>query len=303
MHRIACLALFAFVVPAVLLPVSVDAQPAGRLNRLVELLADGETVFGPFASPKGADAAAQMGRNRTIDYIFYDMEHAPFDVIGMRVYMQFLIDPATLLRRGRPGSDVAVLVRIPANGREMNQWMIKNVLDQGAHGIIAPHIETPEQALHVVQAMRYPQHVGAPDMQPEGQRGSGAGNAARYWGVSGSDYTARADVWPLDPQGQLVNMIQIENRLGVENAEAIARVPGISMLMAAPADLGMSYGGDAEATEAAIQRVLAAAQAAGIPCAITAGTGDVEKRVLEGFRVLIGGSDMTDIGRRVAGRR
>ena len=234
MRRLACLGLIVGVVSVIVLPSTADAQPTGRLNRLVELLASGETVFGPFASPKGADAAAQMGRNRNVDYIFYDMEHAPFDVNEMRVYMQFLIDPARLIRRGRPGSDIAVLVRIPANGREMSQWMIKNVLDQGAHGIIAPHIETPEQALNVVRSMRYPPRVGATDAEPEGLRGSGAGNAARYWGVPGGEYVSKADVWPLDPQGELVNMIQIENRLGVENVDAIAKVPGVSMLMARP---------------------------------------------------------------------
>ena len=301
MRRLAALALLACCT-GLLAPALADAQGGERLNPLVTLLAGGEAAFGPFANPKGADAAAQMGRNPNVDYIFYDMEHAPFDVNEMRTYLQFLLDPARLARRGRPGSEIAVLVRIPANGREMNQWMIKNVLDQGAHGIIAPHIETAEQALNVVRAMRYPQAEGAADVEPTGLRGSGAGNAARYWGISGGEYVRRADVWPLDPQGELVNMIQIENRLGVENVEAIARVPGVSMLMAAPADLGMAYGGNDEATESAIQTVLAAAQAAGLPCAITAGPNDAARRVREGFRVLIGGGAMNAAGREAAGR-
>ena len=138
----------------------------------------------------------------------------------------------------------------------MNEWMIKNALDQGAHGIIAPHIENAEQALHVVRSMRYPQRNAAPDMEPEWLRGSGPGNAVRYWGVSGTEYLAKADVWPLDPNGELLNMIQIENKIGISNVSEIAKVPGVSMLMAAPGDLGMAYGGDADATEEAIQTVL-----------------------------------------------
>ncbi|GIT67958.1 MAG: 5-keto-4-deoxy-D-glucarate aldolase [Acidobacteriota bacterium] len=264
--------------------------------------ANGETVFGSFANVEsGAAGAIDMSRSQG-DYIFFDMEHGALDMNEMRHYMQYLLDPAKILRRGRPGTDIAIWVRIPANGREMNEWMIKNALDQGAHGIIAPHIETAEQALHLVRSMRYPQRLGSSDMEPEGLRGSGPGNAVRYWGVSGADYIAKADVWPLDPNGELLNMIQIENKIGISNVDEIAKVPGVSMLMAAPGDLGMAYGGDANATEEAIQTVLRAATAAGLPCAITANADNVEQRIREGFRVLIGGPEMIAVGRRAAGR-
>ena len=283
-------------------PAHPAAQGSRHIVDVVQLLEDGEVVFGPFANVEsGASGAVAMSRSQA-DYIFFDMEHGALDMNEMRHYMQYLLDPARILRRGRPGTNIAVWVRIPANGREMNEWMIKNALDQGAHGIIAPHIETAEQALHLVRSMRYPQRVGASDTEPEGLRGSGPGNAARYWGVSGADYLAKADVWPLDPQGELLNMIQIENKLGVANVEEIAKVPGVSMLMAAPGDLGMAYGGDAAATEEAIQTVLRAAMAAGLPCAITANASDVERRIQEGFRVLIGGPEMIAVGRRAAGR-
>ena len=299
-RRAACLA--AALVAAALASARPAAQGSDHLLDVVQLLADGEVVFGSFANVEsGAAGAVEMSRSDA-DYIFFDMEHGPLDMVELRDYMQYLLDPAQILRRGRPGADKAVWVRIPANGREMNEWMIKNALDQGAHGIIAPHIETAEQALHLVRSMRYPQRVGAADTEPVGLRGSGPGNAVRYWGVSGADYIAKADVWPLDPQGELLNMIQIENKLGIANVEEIAAVPGVSMLMAAPGDLGMAYGGDAEATEEALQTVLRAATAAGLPCAITAGPDDVERRIREGFRVLIGGPEMIAVGRRAAGR-
>ena len=212
----------ALVVGSLALAPARPTAQAGRLLDVVELLANGEVVFGSFANVEsGASGAIEMSRSQA-DYIFFDMEHGPLDMVELRDYMQYLLDPAQVLRRGRPGTDKAVWVRVPANGREMNEWMIKNALDQGAHGIIAPHIETPEQALHVVQSMRYPQRVGAPDTEPVGLRGSGPGNAVRYWGVSGADYIAKADVWPLDPDGELLNMIQIENRIGIANVDAIA---------------------------------------------------------------------------------
>ena len=273
-----------------------------RLNPMIELLEQGETVFGPIWGDKSPGGAVAVSRNDEFDYIFYDMEHNPLDVPELRTFMQFMLDPGRLQRQGRPGWERTILVRIPANGREMNQWMIKNILDIGAHGIITPHIETAEQARNVIKSMRYPQPNGSPDMEPEGQRGSGYGNAVRYWGINRSDYAAKADLWPLDPNGELMVMIQIENKLGVQNVEEIAKVPGVSMLMAAPADLSMAYGGDADAAEAAIQRILAVAKAAGIPCAITANARNVEQRIAEGFRVIIAPSQVITIGRPLAGR-
>ena len=66
--------------------------------------------------------------------------------------------------------------------------------------------------------------------------------------------------------------------------------------------LGMAYGGDQEAAERAIQRILAVSKAAGSPCAITASVRDVERRVEEGFKVIIASGQAVTIGRRAAGR-
>jgi len=230
MTRIFYLPVVVAIVTLTFMSTPTSAQSSNHLLDVVQLLANGETVFGSFANTEsGAAGAINMSRSQS-DYIFFDMEHGTLDMNEMRTYMQYLLDPAKILRRGRPGTNIAVWVRIPANGREMNEWMIKNVLDQGAHGVITPHIETAEQALHVVQSMRYPQRIGVSDIEPEGLRGSGPGNAVRYWGISGADYLAKADVWPLDPNGELLNMIQIENKIGISNVEEIAKVPGVSML-------------------------------------------------------------------------
>lgn len=277
-------------------------QPPSHLNKMVRLLAQGKVVFGSFADDRSPDGAARIARDPNLDFVFYDMEHSPFDIPGMRVFLQFLLDPAAIARNGGRSEDHPVLVRIPANGREMNQWMIKNILDQGAHGIVVPHVETAEQALNVVRAMRYPQRPGVPDAEPAGQRGSGPGNAIRYWGVSREDYQARADLWPLDPRGELVNILLIENQLGVANVRAIAQVKGVSVISAAPGDLSVSYAGDRTAIEEAIQTVLAACKAFDVPCAITAGVEDVEARIRQGFRVIIAGGEAIRKGRQIAGR-
>ncbi len=276
-----------------------------RHNRLIERLANGGVAFGAFAASRDPEAAIDMAHNRDVDFVFYDMEHAPFDIATYRHYLQWLLDPAAILARGRMAADPAVLVRIPAYGREAASchWMVKQVLDQGAHGIIVPHIESAEQARAVMQAMRYPPVPEAPDRDPQGQRGFGAGNAARYWGMTPQEYLRKADVWPLDPEGELVCMLLIENQAGVANAEAIARTPGVTVVASAPGDLGVAYGGDAAATEQAIQEVRQAVSQAGVACMITAGPHDIARRLGEGFRVIVTtGPDALAAGLAAAGR-
>ncbi|HVB37754.1 MAG TPA: hypothetical protein VND92_04420, partial [Vicinamibacterales bacterium] len=143
----------------------------------------------------------------------------------------------------------------------------------------------------------------APDAEPTGQRGAGPFMACRVWGLSMADYMRVADVWPLDPDGELISMTLIENPLGVQNAKAIAKTPGVSVVVAAPGDLGVSYAGDPDRTERAIQTVLAAATEAGVPCGITAGAQDIARRVEQGFRVIMAmDGEALAIGRKAAGR-
>lgn len=279
------------------------AQPAAKptLNTMNALLADAKVVFGSFVGNKSPEGAAQLARNELVDFVIYDTEHSPYDITDMRVFMQFLLDPAAIVKRGTP-VNAPFFVRIPANGREMNQWMIKQLLDQGVHGIMAPHVETADQALNIVRSMRYPHRPGAPDFEPNGFRGAGPGNAIRWWGIPGNQYNARADLWPLDPGGELSSLLLIENQEGVKNAPAIARQRGATVVFAAPGDLSSAYVGDRAAVEKAIQAILAACKGANVACGITAGPQDVEQRIKEGFRVLVGGDEMIRVGRKAAGR-
>ncbi len=99
-------------------------------------------------------------------------------------------------------------------------------------------------------------------------------------------------------------MVLVENQLGVANASAIASTPGVSVIVAAPGDLGVSYAGDRDATEQAIATVLAAAREAGVPCGITAGPDEVVRRVEQGFRVIMTtGAEALALGRKAAGER
>jgi 4-hydroxy-2-oxoheptanedioate aldolase len=198
-----------------------------------------------------------------------------------------------------------VIARIPAYGRELdrNTWMVKSVLDAGVHGVVFPHIETAEQALTAVRAMRYPQKPGVPDFEPDGIRGSGNAVAARYWGLSAREYVERSDIWRLDPNGSLIPWFIIENQLGVQNVRDIARqleAKNIgAVLWAGSGDLSASYAGDQAATARGIDAILAAGKEFGLPVAMN-GSAGVKQRIAQGARIFMGG--VTPQIRKEAGR-
>lgn len=266
-----------------------SAQPRVRLNRTIELLAAGQSTFGIFSHDRSLDNARMLARSG-LDFIFIDMEHGPYNVETLRTFLLGMTDRRRILEKGNLQPDVTPIVRIPANGRDQVSYMAKQVLDAGAMGVMFPYVNTAEEALAAVRSMRYPQRRGSPDMEPMGVRGSGATNANWLWGVP--DYTQRADVWPLDPEGELMAVIQIETVEAVRNVEAILAVPGISAIFVGPADLGMSIGGDAAELEAAIQTVLRAAKARNMPIGITTSQQNVEERLRQGFNfVTVGFGD------------
>ena len=280
-----------------------------RVSQLAQLLDAGTIVFGNFANFGGVGNAPidamTHSANENIDVVMYDLEHNPFDVEDMRTYMQFLLDPGALVEAGGMSASKTVIARVPAYGRELqhNTWMVKSVLDAGVHGVVFPHIETAEQALTAVRAMRYPQQPGAPDFEPNGIRGSGAAVAARYWGLSVPEYREQSDIWRLDPNGNLIPWFIIENRLAVENVRDIARTLAEhnigAVLWAGTGDLGVSLHQDQQAVAEAVDVILAAGKEFDLPVAMNGAT-DVARRIEQGARIFMGGASPE--ARREAGR-
>ncbi len=269
---------------------SPDSSPP-RINKFIERMENSDAAFGVFASNISTRSGASMASSG-LDFVIIDLEHSPYDVTRLEGYLLGMISKRDVLKKGLQPATVP-LVRVPAAGREQLQFVIKQVLDLGAMGIVVPHVDTAEDALMAVQSSRFPQLTGVADFQPEGKRGVGYGWAARYWGLSGTDYARRADLWPLDPQGELVLWIMIETKSAVENIKEIAATPGIGGLFVGPSDLAFSLGvplGD-PAVETAIEKVVEAAKQTGVPVGTLCGGGQVEKRLAQGFRFLAVGSD------------
>lgn len=263
-----------------------------RLNRVIERLEQGRPAFGAIALDRSLDTAQVLARS-DLDWVFIDMEHGSMDFQDLRAFLVGMTDKAAILRKGNLQPNVTPIVRLPQYGREPLQFMVKQALDLGVFGIIFPAIESREQALNAVRAMRYPQRKGSRDMEPAGQRGSGAANAIWYWGVTPAEYDQRADLWPLDPAGELLAIMMIESAEGLKHADEIMAVPGVSMMFFGPGDMSHSLGvgsyaqavgGVIPEVEAAAQTVLKACISRKVPCGITANASDVATRIQQGFR-------------------
>ena len=283
-----------------------------RLNTLIDLLEKEQPAFGVLSFDYSLDNARAMATSG-LDFLFIDMEHSPFDSERLRSFLLGMTNKRSIQEKGNLQPDVVPLVRIPAaGGSEELVAQVKQVLDVGAYGVFFPAIEDRQQAELAVRATRYPQYNGADDFEPAGLRGRNPANAAWYWGIR--DYHDRADVWPLDPKGELLAIMFIESPAGVDNIEEIISVPGVGGIFIGPSDLSTSMGFESPAApevEAAIQTVLAACLAHDVPCAITTNARTVEQRLQQGFRFVTVGIDgglpsgarnALNIGREAAGR-
>ncbi|MEJ2541639.1 MAG: aldolase/citrate lyase family protein, partial [Gemmatimonadota bacterium] len=184
---------------------------AQRLNRTIETLEAGHPVFGLATGNFDLTNARALATSE-LDFIIIDMEHNPFSVETLRTFLLGMQDIGRAVEKGSSQMDVTPIVRIPMNGRESLQFLVKQALDVGAYGVMFPFVETRDQALNAVASMRYPQPRGDAQPEPRGIRGSSPGNARWIWGVR--DYGQRADVWPPDPQGELLAVLQIETPQG-----------------------------------------------------------------------------------------
>ena len=91
-------------------------------------------------------------------------------------------------------------------------------------------------------ACRYPRQKSADFYEPKGVRGDGPHTCSRYWGVSQQEYYARADVWPLNPKGEILVILMIESEEAVANIDDILNVPGVGAVLIGEGDLSQQLG-------------------------------------------------------------
>jgi len=281
-----------------------------RLNRWIGALERGEKVMATFA-PASLESALWVSASR-YDGVIYEMEHRPWDAGLLRDTLQQMIDPRRILAAGTTVAGPAPVVRIPANGGEMNQWMAKQALDMGAFGVVWPHVSTAEQAYNAVAACRYPRLPSRPLPEPSGIRGDSPTTAARFWGIDVPDYYARADVWPLAPEGEILVVLMIEDSLAIANLdEILTRVEGIGAVLIGEGDLSQELGHpreyDHSEVRAAMDEVVRICKARGMPVGHPhVDRANLERVVADGYDILVAGPERSfaalDAARALTGR-
>lgn len=287
-----------------------------RVNKAIELLEQRQPIYFEFVdavSAGGYEGGRALAKTWA-DYITYDVEHSAFDVPSLMQFMQGLVDGGPTRSGHRTP---AVIVTLPMDGTDegtirANSWIIKQALAAGVHGLLLCHAESPEAVSAFVEASRYA-FVRAADSKPgAGRRGHGGQTrAAEIWGIPVDEYFMRADPWPLNPRGELLLGIKIENTRALANAERTTQLPGLAFAEWGPGDMGMSMGHPDQHDEpyppemqAARTRIMAACKAAGLAFLEQVTPENVTRRIAEGVMIGAGpqGREAAEIGRKHMGR-
>ncbi len=238
-----------------------------KTNSAKAKLQNGEPTFGTWLSLGDLYATRVLAR-LGFDWLTLDMEHSPID------WQQAAAVFAVVAEAG-----CVPLARVP----EGNHHYIKRALDAGAWGIVAPMIDTVEQARMVIAACKYP---------PTGNRSVGGGMHAVNFNAEAGEYYARANQ-------EILVVLQTESPLGVKNADAIYALPGCDAIFIGPNDLRAQMrtpdGADPtpEQHEAAVQEVIAAGRRCGTPTGIhVMDVPTALKRAEQGMQFLAIGSDL-----------
>jgi 4-hydroxy-2-oxoheptanedioate aldolase len=281
-----------------------------RLNGVIAALEQGKPAFVSFCAAE--IGVAQAMNTASYDGVVFEMEHRPYDIRALRDCLQYMLDRRQILQRGTLAPAVTPFVRIPPNGGEASQWVAKQVLDQGVYGIVWPHVSTVDEAHNAVTACRYPRPRAAQYYEPAGQRGDAPAAAARYWGLSQQEYYARADVWPLNPQGEILVAIMCEEVRAIKNLPKILEeVAGIGVVIIGEGDLSQDLGFPRQyehpTVAAAIEEILAICKQHNVPCGHPhVDTKNVEALLEKGFRYLMPAPVYSyaalELGRKACGR-
>lgn len=286
-------------------PGLLSAQQRTHLNPVIAKLEAGDTVYGLSTQDLSVAYARQVAR-APADFLYVDMEHGPMDFAALGTFLLAMGDKEALLRKGSAQPGVALFARF-APSPEESEWVVKQALDLGLYGVLFNGVDTPEQAAFAVSTMRYPQLRDSRYPEPIGIRGWSPANAAWAWGVSSDEYLRHADLWPLNPDGDLLAVMMIESAESLSNVDAIASTPGVGALFpGAGGDLSRSLGvplGSPE-LEDAFGRILAACRRHRVACAISATSGaDVARRVRDGWQIIRTTVAGADAGRALLDRQ
>lgn len=285
-----------------------------RINKAVELLQAGQPIY--YVGGQGGYEQGKKLAQTYADYINYEMEHGALDFTALRAFMQGLVDGGPTKSGHRTPAVIATLPVLGIDEMHMraNFWVAQQAIACGIHGILLCHARDPEAVKWLVRAARYPHAKPVSTELGEGLLGNGSqGYSSRIWGITAAEYTKRADPWPLNPDGEFLLGLKVEDKYALENAERVTAVPGIGFAEWGPGDMGISLGlpdghGANETLHPKMRdarsRVLAACKKNKLAFLNTVRLTDVEEMIKEGVKIGAGATAETaDKGRRFTKRQ
>jgi 4-hydroxy-2-oxoheptanedioate aldolase len=238
-----------------------------RPNAVKRALKAGQASVGSWLS-LGSITASRFLARAGFEWLTVDIEHSLVDW-----------ETATHMFASIADAGCIALARVPSNRHDH----IKRVLDNGAHGIVVPMVNSREEAQAAVAACLYP---------PAGNRSVGGSVHALNFGGTAPDYYARAN-------DELLIVLQCEHIQAVEHADEIFSVPGIDAIFVGPNDLAASMRGpdgrppSGEATAQAMKRILDACRRHGVAPGLHCTSGEEARhRIEEGWQFVAIASEL-----------
>jgi 2-keto-3-deoxy-L-rhamnonate aldolase RhmA len=308
-----------------------QAQSRQRLNHVIELLEQKKPVFGVYwpSNPTGRGRAgappptnvapkepAQLAREalayRDADFLFSGAMEGGIDrgIGPVTDFVKAMAEVGPLSRTLFPRLPALLIVKAPKIGADAAKAAadIGRELNLGVSGIMLVEVESADEVRAGLAAMRFKAKGGT--------RADDVGMAPAYWGMTEQQYKQKADLWPLNPEGELLNWTIVESKAGLAHVREIAAVKGIGVLWPGAGTLRGLFSTtnaagervvDTTAWESAIQQVLAACKEFNVPCGFPANASDIEMRIKQGFSVFVmnwgdAGFKAIETGRKAAGR-
>jgi 4-hydroxy-2-oxoheptanedioate aldolase len=295
---------------------STAADAPKHRNPIISLLEQHKPVFGVYAPSNGGRRGQPAPERPAIDLAQDAVAYANADFLfngsaenGIDRAMPAIVDFAHGMHV--VGDTRPFVLKIPKIDPDRAKAIenISRELNAGAAGVMFVETESADEVRAGIAAMRFKSHGGT--------RPDDVGAAPAQWGVSADEYRQKADLWPLNPNGELINWTIVESLEGLKHVREIAQVKGIGVLWPGAGTLRndvfthTNANGervfDAAGWENAIQQVLSACKEFHVPCGYPANANDIEQRMQQGFNVFVmgwgeAGFKAVDMGRKAAGR-
>lgn len=182
-----------------------------RPNKVKAALKNNQAVAGPIIGEMRSIGGVKLMALAGFDFLFLDMEHGMYshETVGALVQMSLACDIVPIVRP-----------------TDTTYAHVARALDSGSQGVIIPRVESQQQAEDIISFGKYP---------PLGRRGAGGDGRNGYERLTPLQAVETSNA-------ESIFVLQIESREGVDNAEAIAAVEGVDVLLIGPQDLSVSLG-------------------------------------------------------------